>query len=416
MLGLLCGLANRQVLDGDRFASHVDAIRTDPAVARQVGDLIVQRVVATNPDLVALRPLLQNTAAALVASPTFGPVVRIAVRDMHGSLTGKGDGGVVLRLADAVTVLAAVLPAVAPEAAARLPAQLPVSVLDASRGTPGARIARAVRTAGLLSWLLPLLAVGSLAAGWWLTPDRRRGAIRTGYGVISAGALVGLVGFVAAIVAAHADENTLHGALVAATWRELDGLVWMTAAVAVVAGVLLAVAASGRLPDLRTVLARAREAALSRPATSRGRVARGVALVLVGAAVALRPLTAVEVFGFFAGLALVVGGLGELVPPRPDPGMRPVRRRRALALPAAAAVVPVALLVALVAVDAAPADRDLRPAAATSGPCNGHIELCARRTTRSPFRRRTTPCRPPTSLTGSSRSSPPASPVSSTPG
>jgi len=31
-LGLLAGAANREILDGARFARHVDAVRMDPAV------------------------------------------------------------------------------------------------------------------------------------------------------------------------------------------------------------------------------------------------------------------------------------------------------------------------------------------------------------------------------------------------
>jgi hypothetical protein len=414
-LGLLCGLANRHVLDGEGFAGHVDAIRTDPAVARQVGDLIVQRVVAANPDLVALRPLLQSTAAALVGSPAFGPVVRAATRDLHGAFTGSGDSGVVLWLADAVTVLTGVLPVIAPDLATHLPALAPVTLLDAPRGTAGARVARAVRTVGLLSWLLPLLAVGALAARWWLAPDRRRGAIRTGYGVVAAGVLVGLVAFVGAAVASRADEDTLRGALVAATWRELGSLVWTAAAVAVAAGVLLALAGSDRLPDLRTLLARTRAALTSRPTTRGGRVARGIGLVLLGVGIALRPLTALEMFGFLAGLMLVIGGLGELVPSGPSPKVSLPRRRRAVSVTAVAMIVPVAVLVGLVAVDAAPADRAVPPVASTSGRATGTSSCVADAMTKSPTRPRTTPCRLPTSLAGSSPNNPPAYSVSSRP-
>jgi hypothetical protein len=38
-LGLLAGAANREVLDGARFARHADAVRMDPLIAFDQGDL-----------------------------------------------------------------------------------------------------------------------------------------------------------------------------------------------------------------------------------------------------------------------------------------------------------------------------------------------------------------------------------------
>ena len=377
-LGILCGLVNRQILDGDRFAGHVDAIRKDPAVAQQVGDAVVQRAVTANPDLLAVRPLLEATAAALVGSPAFGPIVRVAARDLHGAFTGRGNGGVVLRVSDAVTVLAAVLPTIAPGAANRLPARLPVTLLDASRGAVGARVVRAVHLVGVLSWLLPLLGLAVLLAAWWLAPDRRRGTTRVGCAVIAAGVLLGVAAFVAAVIAARADDQTLRGALIAASWRELRSYVWTAAGLAVVTGVLIALSASGRLPDLRTILGWLRTAVVNRPTKTWGKIARAGVLVLGGAAIALNPTTAVAVFGFALGLALVVGGLGELAP-TPQPRDATVRRtRRTMPLmPAIAAGAAAVLIVGLVAFNATPADSRVTTTPA-NGACNGHVELCGR--------------------------------------
>jgi hypothetical protein len=71
-LGLLAGAVNREVLDGARFAGHVDAVRMDPVVAGRAGEAIAGRVLAADPDLIAVRPLLEGAATALVRSPGFG--------------------------------------------------------------------------------------------------------------------------------------------------------------------------------------------------------------------------------------------------------------------------------------------------------------------------------------------------------
>ena len=43
LLGSVAGVVNRQVLDVPRFAQHVDAVRVDPAVTRQLGQAITTR-------------------------------------------------------------------------------------------------------------------------------------------------------------------------------------------------------------------------------------------------------------------------------------------------------------------------------------------------------------------------------------
>ena len=78
LVGAVSGVVNREVLDADRFAAHLDAVRADPDVARQVGVLLTDRLLEEQPDLVAIRPLIESTATSVVASPALGPIVRAA--------------------------------------------------------------------------------------------------------------------------------------------------------------------------------------------------------------------------------------------------------------------------------------------------------------------------------------------------
>jgi hypothetical protein len=390
--GILAGLVNRHVLDGNRFADHLDTIRTDPAVTRQVGDAIVAQILTVRPDLVALRPLLQSTAATLVGSPAFGPLVRLAARDLHGTLTGSGDGGVMLQLADAATVVAAVVPTVSPGTVARILPSTTVTLLDAAPNTAGAKAARYVRAAGVLAWLLPLLALAAFAAGLWLAPGRRRAAIRTGYGVVAAGLSIGVIRFVGAVLAGRADEQTLRGALAAAAWREFGGVLWTASALTVAAGVVFALGASGRLPDLRTIRSSVSAVGPAAGSTPTRRIIRDVALIVVGVGAVLRPLTVLTISTVLAGLVLVVGGIGSLVPtPTPTPTRTPTStlavapdgrdggRRRASWTGPVALVVAAAAVTALLAFGAQPAHRGVTTSAVGSPDCNGHVELCGRR-------------------------------------
>jgi len=71
-LGLLAGSVNREVLDGARFARHVDSVRTDPLVAERGGQAITAQLLAADPNLVAVRPLLESAATSLVAARRSG--------------------------------------------------------------------------------------------------------------------------------------------------------------------------------------------------------------------------------------------------------------------------------------------------------------------------------------------------------
>ena len=90
--GILAGFVNRNVLDGDRFASHVDAVRRDPAVARQVGQAMTDQLLRAAPDLVAVRPLIEATSTSLAGSTVFSPIVRASARDAARGIHRAGLG------------------------------------------------------------------------------------------------------------------------------------------------------------------------------------------------------------------------------------------------------------------------------------------------------------------------------------
>lgn len=388
LLGVLAGVVNRQILDGSRFAAHVDALRRDPAVARQIGTAISDRVIAADPNLVAVRPLLEATATSLAASPAFGPIARASAAQLHQAFTTDHSGQVVLRLADVGAVLAGVLPAVSPTAAGRLPADLDVTLARVGGQTFAARTIHLARVVGLLAWLLPLLALLAFAAGIGLAPDRARAVVRTGWGVVTAGAGVGLVAFAGAIYASLADQDTLRGALIASGWRQFGGALWWAAALVIVGGGLLVAAATAQISEIDLV-AQARQLGrwlIRRPQRPSARIGRGIALIVVGAGAVFRPALMFEVLAAALGLVLLIVGVGEIAaaaggrqPARMAPESTAPTLRTRWWVPTVAAVAAVALVIGLVAVGAAPVEREIGPAAVSTSACNGHVELCDRR-------------------------------------
>lgn len=80
---MLAGLVNYELLNGNRFAGHADDIRKDPAVARELGVIVTDKIITANTNLAALRPLVQSTTTSVIESDAAGPVFRSAVRPLH---------------------------------------------------------------------------------------------------------------------------------------------------------------------------------------------------------------------------------------------------------------------------------------------------------------------------------------------
>ncbi|WP_332644683.1 hypothetical protein [Aeromicrobium sp.] len=385
LLGVLAGVGNREVLDGNRFAQHVDAIRTDPAVSRQVGIVITDKLTRTEPDLVVARPLLESTTAALVGSPAFGPVIRTMVAPVHDVFTDDGDH-LVLRLADVGAVLVAAIKTVAPEAAESLPADLDVTLATVGGQGFSGQIIGAAHLTRVLSWLLPLLAILCFAGALLLTKDRVRGLRAVGVAVATSGLVLAAATFIVGVLASRIETDALVPALGVAGWNTLSPALWIAGAWVAAAGYVLVVGSVLRLGvDPRDYLKAVVTWLRTPPVTRPQRAAHGAALLGVGGAAVLRPMTAAAAVLVFAGFMLAVQGLIELAGAmrRPDQ-VGAAFFPRLLARPelrtAAVAAAGFALVAGLVAWNARPPAPAVAAIGVTpSSQCNGHAELCDRR-------------------------------------
>ncbi|XAS77686.1 hypothetical protein V3G39_06495 [Dermatophilaceae bacterium Sec6.4] len=383
-LGTIAGIANRQLVDGSRFAAHVDQVRQDEAVSRQVGIAMTDAILRADADLTAVRPLIEAAAISVARSPTFSPVLQGAVRQVHDAFTQPGSGVVVLRLADIGSVLSGVVQKIAPQSPAGLPSNIDVTLArigDQSAAQSTISIARRIT---LLAWLLPTLALGCFVGAAWLWGWRKNSLRHIGFAVVAAGALIVALAGGASAFAASADSNSLSGALRAAVLHVLAGLLWWPAAVLIGAGVVLRVLAvlDGDAPagsGWRDWLA-------VRPASQRIQALRAAGLATVGAFVVLRPSLAVQTLAVVAGMGVLVLGLVEitrvllqLAGSRRD-AQEQLSARRYVWTTRAMAVLPVVVVMTLTLSLALPTSRAL-PAVAGPGDttaCNGFTQLCDR--------------------------------------
>lgn len=388
--GMGAGVVHRELLDADRFAEHADRVRTDPDVAAALGERITQELLAAEPDLVVIRPLIQASATELAGSPVFGGAFRRAVVPLHTAFVSGVHDDVVLTLADAGAVLVAVVSAASPQLAAKLPPGLDVRLSRIGASSADGRFVSTARTTTVLAWLLPLLALALIAAaalavrGTWRVRCRAF-ARMLGVGLLAAAALAAALVLVIDFLAARADRDTLHGAVLAAGWDELDGPAWWTTAMTAAAGYVLCLVAQapGSLRP-RSLASQVGAWLTDRPRDARSVLVRTGVLAVLGLALVIQPETSVRVAAFAAGALLLVeaaftaaGGLARL---RPGRTLNTFASRARPAVPLMAGALAIALLAGLTATGSWPATSHipnlprLAPAA-----CNGEAALCSRR-------------------------------------
>ena len=383
----------RTFLDTETFAAGVDEIRSTEAVSDALGRELADVLIEGRPDLVAVRPLIEQVSAEVARSDLLTPLVERAAAQAQQAATQEDSSSIALRLADAGAVATAALRTFAPDVAAQIPADLSLTLAEIGSQDVFATTVRASRYLSVAAWVLPLLALGALTMAVWIAPNQRRGLVRAGLGTVAAGGALGLVTLVLGIVAASFDTTTLTGALVDGAWQVWSQGFWVATAALLVAGAVVASAAGARLPDVdvpglaRTLWARV----TSRPHTTEGVALRGVLVSALGVALVIQPTRVLTWAAVLVGLGVTVYGVSEVT----DAAVRARRGEPALDEPSSdtdrmAAGWPLGLLAAGVLVVAAGvgfwAVQTVRTepsaaAAASTGTgevCNGHAELCDR--------------------------------------
>ena len=381
LLGVVAGVVNRNVVDGPRFAAHVDAMRTDTSVARELSNAITDRVLRLDPDLVAVRPLVQTVVQGLVTSDALGPVVRQAASALHTAVLDPDGGSVVLRLADVGAVLTAALRTVAPDRAASLPPDFDVTLATFGSGSFGIELAHEAHNVTLLSWLLPLLGLLLLAAGIAWAPDRYRAGARTGFGISAAGSLLAGGALLMGLLADRwSERRSLKPVLLAGAWHELDSAFWWAAALLVLVGALVALAAA-QLRDAavdRRLLTVRRWRVLLSPGTATGFVARALLLAFLGLGLLQRPEAVVRLVAGVAGLGLIVAAAQDLLQARAAAARAGTLRIPRGYLVSIAMLPPVLVLGTLVVVNATGTTPTVPLAVRAGSACNGAAALCSR--------------------------------------
>ncbi len=290
---LLAGLAAAAVLaggvlaycghvlsDSNQFATRATATLRDARMRGVIARALSSRLVAAQPDLVAVQPLVRGATQVVVASAPFQSIIEGAIYDVHRTVFVRGSDTLTVRLANIGVLTEAALRSFAPSVANKIPGSTSVVLSRISGGEFGrvtdvAQALNKARTAG--KWLL-LAGLLGLVLSIVVALDRLAAIRRCGFVVLCAGLLgVVIYGVSRPLVLdkfAAGDARTAAGVVWEAFLPDLR--LWALGVAG--AGALVAVVA--------TVVGRAEASSAQAPQRTTWRVGRLAGVVGVGAVLA----------------------------------------------------------------------------------------------------------------------------------
>ena len=374
------GYVRYELLSDRHFSDRAAAALADPDVRTVLSREITDRVIlSSEPDLVSAKPLIESAVAGLTGSPPFIALFEDAVRRVHRALLSGDDSRLRLDLRDMGVLVQSALQHLPINGVDRIGTDVALRLTAVNSVTEtAAEIANRLR---VLSFVLIVAALASAVAAIALARDWRRAVQLLGFSVAGL-ALATVLVLAGARVATErlASDETLDRRAAGAVWDaflgDLSSLLLLVAAFATV--VAAAVASQSTLPDLVPALRHGWELASRTPRRTIWRVARGLALVVVGVAIVVEPVRALRLVGVAAGLLVLYAGVDELLSAARNrrAAAEEIGRRDLLAsfAPVAVGLVAFAVVGLFVASGGATAPAVVRTAA-----CNGHVELCSKR-------------------------------------
>jgi hypothetical protein len=389
LAGGTCLYLRADVLNSHAFANRSVAALERAPVRRVIArELVAQVIKQSSPDLLAARPLLNSVVEAVVATPQFRGVIRLAAEQGHRLLFERG-GNVAFGIADAGTVVISALRTLAPNIAKQIPTNVDTRLVELRKQSFATRTLRVADKVRLLAIVLPFVAIVLLALTVAVAPKRRLAVTRCAVAL----AVAGVALFVDLLLLRHSLLVNLFGseALNDADVREAAGALWDSylgdlsgwALGLAAAGALVAAASASVLRPYTAAerIARMRARVLH-PRERRGRTIRAAAALLAGVLLIAEPSLVLDLAVVIGGALLVYFGTGELLSAigsaGPEAALSLSRSRAGLAGTAASLAVLIGGPAIALANGGAKRSEPTRSLAQPLT-CNGYVQLCSRR-------------------------------------
>lgn len=377
---VVTGYVARAFFDSDQFATRASAALNNDAVSSQAAKRISDQLVRVEPNLVAVRPLIESAVNGIVSGGAFQDVFRAGVADVHRAVFEQDQNTVTLTLSDIGATLRGAVAALDPQLAKKIPAQENLTLVNDELPEP---LATAVAVQNTVSWLPILLLVVAVILGGAavrLAPDARRGWIALG-ALISLLAVLGLVGLSAtrAIILTSIDSASGRDAA-AGLWDVFIGDLATALILVAICGAVIAAAASSLLSpiDVGAQLRRAWAIAATTPSTPARRAVRALVLIAAGILILVRNGEFVTLLVTVLGLFIAYAGVAELMRlTTAAPGVAVADRRRGRATLVAVGITS-GVILGLGALFIGVGGLSERSLAVDTNGCNGSDALCNR--------------------------------------
>ncbi|HEY7623206.1 MAG TPA: hypothetical protein VH834_25750 [Solirubrobacteraceae bacterium] len=372
--------AEHAVFSSDGFADRTAAALERAPVRDAAARRLAGAAIAAKPDLVALRPIIELGAGAVVGTDAFRSLARRAVYDAHRSAFDREHTSVTVQIRDAGVLLAAAVRRLRPDASASFPTNVAVRVARIKGGVDGFMLglAEAADRARPVPWIAlglgVLLALGALLAG----DSRRAAVVRLGLALAAVAGVVALgAALLPSMAAAQVGERDRDAARAVARIWTAPIVTWALAAAFV--GVLVALAAASvvRAVAVVPIARRAWDWLTAPPRSGLERALRIAAVAGLGAAMVAWPRAVLTLAIAALGVVLLLAAFSEVLAMVGGEPAAP--RAAARGVPRAVGIGAVVAVFALGAVAAAAVVTGGEPDAPRVGRCNGHAALCDRR-------------------------------------
>ncbi len=377
---LVAGYGARALLNADQFADRAAAALDEESVADEIGKRAADQLIAADPDLISVRPVLEEVVSGAVGSGAFRDLFRAAVADVHRAMFNQDQDTVAFTIADIGTLARGALQAIDPKLAKKIPPNAAVAMMQSD---PPQFVVEATRLRAL-PWILLAAAVLLIGAAIWLAPDNRRTVIVIGVAMIIAG-VVGAVTLdaIRAHVLSDIERGSTRDAAVA-IWNAFFGDLRRALILFGVVGAVITAAGSSLLRpvDITVPLKRAWDIVATVPENRRWRAVRGTLLLAAGILVVVEHEFVIDLVVVLGGLFLAYAGAAELMrltlstsPVSGDAAYERRAKRRPLAVAVLSAVLILGAGGLFITVGGGAAEE---PAEIETVGCNGGDELCDR--------------------------------------
>ncbi len=280
----------------------------DPRVSAFLADRATNAVLAAQPDLTAFKPVIAAVASTTVSSQAFQRTLQVSIRSAMGTLTSEGTSKIALSIPDLGVLVRSAVAQANPALAEKIPARVRGVIAELGRGKAPALIVSALRLSRRLAAFVALvlvLGILCIAGGFVMSRDRRRALLDVSINLVAAGVVLLVLRTTGGwFLQAIADDPLARGALGGA-WAAFTAGLRAWALTLSLVGIVMAASAHsllGRI-SVSALTAHAWRVAQDPPGGTWGRLARSLALIVLGVGAVLHPGAVIQ------WIMLAAGGL-----------------------------------------------------------------------------------------------------------